>query len=516
MNIDGTYVFNNLEIDRGSTFIANGYAVIIPQGSKVTIQLEGTSTLTAAPGYAAILVEEGAELTISGDGTLNANGGNGLGDGNGTDLPSELIPVEGGADYPVTKVYVGGSAAIDGNGCWFRGKLNNSDMGRKVFGGTTPNFGTIIIESGTINATGGNAKTCETNLGAGAGIGSGANTDLTAKDLSIKIHGNPVIHAVGGYEGDTSAFGGAGIGCGDNGYLWNGATIEIGGSAIVTAEGHGAAAVRTLLLSGALQNKVNLTVVAAYQGELTDGEQAIKEQMTSGEQAQVWNLTVQLSVVARDGSDITIGSKTVNLSKIDHLISFHLTTGENYTGRSVRVLYLHNGEVKTAGSSVVDAATGLVSVLTQEFSPYAILSKTRSSSGGNVVLYPIIITDKTPSDGRVSADRTSAIQGAKVNITVTPEQSYELDKLTVTDKGGKVIPVTAKGNGKYTFTMPASKVLITATFTDNDWHRTYVDCLKDETCPIWPFTDAKTTDWYHDGVHLPGKQVDGGLWQQSV
>lgn len=26
-------------------------------------------------------------------------------------------------------------------------------------------------------------------------------------------------------------------------------------------------------------------------------------------------------------------------------------------------------------------------------------------------------------------------------------------------------------------------------------------CPRDETCPIWPYTDASTTAWYHDGVH---------------
>ena len=26
-------------------------------------------------------------------------------------------------------------------------------------------------------------------------------------------------------------------------------------------------------------------------------------------------------------------------------------------------------------------------------------------------------------------------------------------------------------------------------------------CKRDKTCPIWPFTDASTTAWYHDGVH---------------
>ncbi len=34
------------------------------------------------------------------------------------------------------------------------------------------------------------------------------------------------------------------------------------------------------------------------------------------------------------------------------------------------------------------------------------------------------------------------------------------------------------------------------------WDIGYRDCPKDETCPIWPFTDATTTAWYHDGVHF--------------
>ena len=89
-----------------------------------------------------------------------------------------------------------------------------------------------------------------------------------------------------------------------------------------------------------------------------------------------------------------------------------------------------------------------------------------------------------------------------MTITVSPDKGYELGKLTVTDKDGKTIPVTAKGNGKYTFTMPAGKVTVAASFSAADWTLSYRDCPKDKTCPIYPFTDAKTTDWYHDGVHF--------------
>lgn len=47
--------------------------------------------------------------------------------------------------------------------------------------------------------------------------------------------------------------------------------------------------------------------------------------------------------------------------------------------------------------------------------------------------------------------------------------------------------------------MPARKVTVSASFTKI--RGDYADCPKDDTCPIWPYTDASVTAWYHDGVH---------------
>lgn len=58
-----------------------------------------------------------------------------------------------------------------------------------------------------------------------------------------------------------------------------------------------------------------------------------------------------------------------------------------------------------------------------------------------------------------------AIGGNTVAVTVTPDNGYELDKLTVTDAKGKSITVTEK-DGKYTFVMPASKITVTASFKE--------------------------------------------------
>ena len=62
----------------------------------------------------------------------------------------------------------------------------------------------------------------------------------------------------------------------------------------------------------------------------------------------------------------------------------------------------------------------------------------------------------------------SASKGDTVTITVKPNSGYVLETLTVTDKNGNELKLTDKGNGKYTFTMPAGKVEVKATFMEDN------------------------------------------------
>ena len=55
-----------------------------------------------------------------------------------------------------------------------------------------------------------------------------------------------------------------------------------------------------------------------------------------------------------------------------------------------------------------------------------------------------------------------------MTVTVKPDEGYELDELTVTDKNGDSVKLTDKGDGKYTFTMPAGKVEVKATFMEDN------------------------------------------------
>ena len=91
--------------------------------------------------------------------------------------------------------------------------------------------------------------------------------------------------------------------------------------------------------------------------------------------------------------------------------------------------------------------------------------------------YAIII--KCDKHGSVTSDRSTASRNTTVTLTVKPDEGYILETLTVTDKNGNELKIKEK-NGKYTFTMPASKVTVEATFMeDNSMLNFFVDVPAD-------------------------------------
>ena len=95
---------------------------------------------------------------------------------------------------------------------------------------------------------------------------------------------------------------------------------------------------------------------------------------------------------------------------------------------------------------------------------------TRRSSGGgggssSVTKYAVTIS--SADNGKVTSDKTRAAKDSVVTITTKANDGYVLDTIKATDKAGKEIKLTDKGDGKYTFTMPASKVEVKAAFKQN-------------------------------------------------
>ena len=135
---------------------------------------------------------------------------------------------------------------------------------------------------------------------------------------------------------------------------------------------------------------------------------------------------------------------------------------------------------------------------TEDSTVYAQWTYTGSSSSGGGGVSTYTITVDSAKNGAVTSSHKSAAKGTTVTITVKPDKGFELDTLTVTDGSGKKVSVAEK-SGKYTFTMPASKVTVQATF-------------KAEAPVIdHPFTDVPEGSYYEDAViWAVGKGVTGG------
>ena len=110
-----------------------------------------------------------------------------------------------------------------------------------------------------------------------------------------------------------------------------------------------------------------------------------------------------------------------------------------------------------------------------------------SSSSSGSIRYTVSVEDT--DNGSVKVSPTRASKGSTVTVTVKPDEGYELDELTVTDKNGDSVKLTDKGDGKYTFQMPASKVTVEAVFT----------AVEPEPEGL-PFTDVTSGDWFYDAV----------------
>ena len=90
-----------------------------------------------------------------------------------------------------------------------------------------------------------------------------------------------------------------------------------------------------------------------------------------------------------------------------------------------------------------------------------------SSGSSSDPTYSVSTPSKT-ENGSVTVSPKSASKGDTVTVTVKPDSGYVLETLTVTDKNGNELTLKDKGNGKYTFTMPAGKVEVKATFMEDN------------------------------------------------
>ncbi|MCF2660767.1 S-layer homology domain-containing protein, partial [Pseudoflavonifractor phocaeensis] len=126
-------------------------------------------------------------------------------------------------------------------------------------------------------------------------------------------------------------------------------------------------------------------------------------------------------------------------------------------------------------------------------------NSTSGSGGGGGGVSTYAITVDSAKNGDVTTSHKTASKGTTVTLTVEPDKGYTLETITVTDKNGDEIELTNKGDGKYTFKMPASKVYVEVTFMEDNSMLNF-------------FVDVPADAYYYDAVLWAAKNgITGGV-----
>lgn len=181
-----------------------------------------------------------------------------------------------------------------------------------------------------------------------------------------------------------------------------------------------AAMLLRLLSAGADSVDVTLTVGVRLTGDPDEGELALlSPHMDGSETAQAWQLTVELGAEAKKAGVAFDQVEGFAITELDDTVAIHLTTGQDYSGRNVRVLYIHGSQVKSAQSSV-DKASATVTVYAKEFSPYIILVK--PTGGGSSGSGPTRYTLRYESNGGTAYPSERYSSGTVVTLDKLPER----------------------------------------------------------------------------------------------
>ena len=147
-------------------------------------------------------------------------------------------------------------------------------------------------------------------------------------------------------------------------------------------------------------------------------------------------------------------------------------------------------------------------------------SGSSSSSSGSSGSYAV--SASSTKNGDVTVSPKNASKGDRVTITVTPDKGYELDKLTVKDASGNKLKLTDKGNGKYTFTMPGSKVTVSAEFVEEQAASIFADVPADayyakavEWAVKKGITNGKTNGLFGSNDPCTRGQIVTFLWRAA-
>ena len=516
-NIQGQYDSSNGDSGYGIYAVgASGSAV------SLTIKLEGTNTVSGWSGIFVHAVDGAASLSISGTGSLAAEGTGGgsfsgiVVQGNGgkaeltinnvdvtaTNNGAQGIGLQSAGTSPATLAVNGGSLTASGS------KGIDYQFGTGTTGSGTPTV--TVSNNAIVRANGGIANNSPTSIQYGTG---------NEENGGIVFDGN-----TGTVYGDVTLDESLTIDQDETLTIPDGASLTIGSDATLTVDGgkltgniptNGV----VLKVTEVKMNKDSLSLEVGESETLTatitpdnatnkavewkSDDTSVATVDTSGEVTAVAQGSTTITVTTEDGDKTA--TCTVTVTQPVTGVTLDKNTLELYTGK--RETLIATVQPENATNKAVTWASSNPSVATVENGVVTAVSAgtatiTAAAADGSGVSATCAVTVEKPytpppyipptyavttpetTGGTVTVSPSRASRGRTVTITAAPDTGFALESLTVLDSRGEEIALTDKGDGKYTFTMPASKVTVEASFTP---------------APL-PFEDVAPGAWYESAV----------------
>ena len=426
--------------------------VTIPADKTMTLDLNGKK-LTNADGQDTITVALGASLTVTGSGTVdNVTHGKAAIYNNGT------VILNGGS---YTRSAEASTSIKDANGNSYYNILNHGTMtiGKNVSVTSRGSFSSLIA-NGYYNFSDTNPR---------SGYVSGTNQETP----SLTINGGTFSGGINTIKNDDNATLTV-----NNGSFSNMTQAAIQNNHVATING------------GTFDAKANHAIENRhFDGGHNTGSVTVTSGTFTGGLYTTTGATWSISggTFSSDPSVYVVGNGSANIVKRAGSEGAYTYTVLAKSGLTSGV-YLTNPSGALASNYYVSSTAN--GVWTVSYSAPSSGGGSSSSSRRYDVSAPSV------KHGDVTVSPKSASKGDTVTITVKPDSGYELDTLTVKDASGSKIKVKDKGDGKFTFTMPASKVTVSAEFAE-------IETLD--------FADVSTDAYYYEAVKWAAKKgITGG------
>lgn len=450
---------------------------------------QGVGGFIGSMGKNAQITYSGATVSVTAPKERSTNAGGFIGRGNGERAARAIVKncyskgaVTGGA---YAGGFTGSMAGMDIQNCYATGNVTDAFVEMTSFAGTN----SVAFDLDGV------ARNCYATGTATAGTAAFLNETVTARSEVVNCYYVDTNTAVAtGYEKATAKsldemkaekF----AAMLNNGDTTNGWIYKDGQTPLCGAEPADYSAVDAAL------KKMPADLTVLYTDETVAALNTAKANVVKGKviakqsEVDAWATAIEDAVAA-------LKYKSADYTKVDAALAKVPSDVNGYTDASVAALNAAIAAVdrtkniteQTAVDAMATAIENAIAGLTR---------KSSGSSGSSTPRYEVTAPSQT-AGGTVSVSPKNASKGSTVTITVTPAEGYEVGSVTVKDAKGNTIAVTDKGNGKYTFTMPGSKVSIGTAFI--------------KTPETSPFDDVSVDAYYFDAVKWAAdKGITGGV-----